>query len=242
MFSACTAGGAPSLTTLPLDIEKSSRIMNNKMATAPSAALQFMHRCRQSSRIFKSPNSPIRHASQATPSTYTTPPNPSRRPKTARLDPARPSPTPVARALPRGVYSEGRAPTEVRGPSVWTAIRSVLGFKPKPSGAEADESMAPFTSINNPYRARKSWPPNFKTLHPKHQFHYEKTYRRRMKLKYARPRWTKATKLVQWTLIYGVLFYWVFFLQMGEDGTPFENVSTSDCGIVVRCIRAVQRS
>ena len=49
-----------------------------------------------------------------------------------------------------------------------------------------------------------------------------------MKLKYARPRWTKGTKLVQWTLIYGVLFYWIFFLEMGEDGadgTPFDNVS-----------------
>jgi hypothetical protein len=83
---------------------------------------------------------------------------------------------------------------------------------------------APFNAINNPYRARKKWPPDFKNLHPKHQFRYEKTYRRRLKLKYARPRWTKATKIVQWTLIYGVLFYWVFLLDMGDDGTPFDNV------------------
>jgi len=45
-----------------------------------------------------------------------------------------------------------------------------------------------------------------------------------MKLKYARPRWMKGTKLVQWSLIYGVLFYWVFFLEMGDDGTPFDNI------------------
>ena len=45
-----------------------------------------------------------------------------------------------------------------------------------------------------------------------------------MKLKYARPTWTKVTKIVQWALIYGVLFYWVFLLEMGDDGTPFDNV------------------
>ena len=35
-------------------------------------------------------------------------------------------------------------------------------------------------------------------LSPKHQFRLERKYRRRAALKYARPKWTKATKLVQW--------------------------------------------
>ena len=111
---------------------------------------------------------------------------------------------------------------ENRGPSIWTAVKQVMGISPK----RAEYTPAPFTAITNPYRARKSWPPDFSTLHPKHQFHYEKTYRRRMKLKYARPRWTRGTKIVQWGLIYGVLFYWIFFLKVeGSDSTPFDSVS-----------------
>ena len=122
---------------------------------------------------------------------------------------------------------ERRAPTEVRvengGPSIWTAVKQVLGIKSK---LATDYVPASFNAINNPYRARKTWPPDFGNLHPKHQFHYEKTYRRRMKLKYARPRWVKATKIVQWGSIYGIFFYWIFFLEVeGENVTPFDVVS-----------------
>jgi hypothetical protein len=174
-----------------------------------------MHRCRQSSRL-QIPTFPVRNASQADPIASNASPSPTR---VSRL-------TPVTRPKSKGAFSEGRSPTEVRvenrGPSIWTAIKSVLGVKPK---LASDFVPAPFNVVNNPYRARKKWPPNFKNLHPKHQFHYEKTYRRRLKLKYARPTWTKATKIVQWSLIYGVLFYWIFLLEMGDDGTPFDNVS-----------------
>ena len=177
-------------------------------------ALLLVRQCRQSAKLPSTANCARRGASQ----TYSIN-------SSAPFQPDSPSRSPKPNA--KGVFSQGRAPTEVRvspqGPSVWTAIKSLLGVRPKPA---ADYTLPPFTAINNPYRARKAWPPNFKTLHPKHQFHYEKTYRRRTKLKYARPRWTKATKLVQWTMIYGVLTYWVFFLDMGEEaGTPFDSVS-----------------
>ena len=189
--------------------------MNGNTMATPSKALLFMQRCRQTNQV-QFPTLTVRNVSQANPIASNTTPSAVRVPKL----------TPVTRPKQKGVFSKGRSPTEIRvenrGPSIWTAIKTVLGIKPK---VASDYVPAPFTAANNPYRARKKWPPNFKNLHPKHQFHYEKTYRRRMKLKYARPTWTKATKIVQWALIYGVLFYWVFLLEMGDDGTPFDNVS-----------------
>lgn len=53
----------------------------------------------------------------------------------------------------------------------------------------------------NPFKAKRKWPPDFSKLSEKHQFRLERKYRRRSKLKFARPRWMKATKLVQWGLI-----------------------------------------
>jgi hypothetical protein len=189
--------------------------MNSRIKGTASNALLFMHRCRQSRRL-QIPVSRVRYTSQATPIVSNASPSPAR---VSRL-------TPVNRPDSKGTFSQGRSPTEVRvdsrGPSIWTAIKTILGVKPK---IASDFVPAPFNVISNPYRARKKWPPNFKNLHPKHQFRYEKTYRRRMKLKYARPTWTKATKIVQWALIYGVLFYWIFLLDMGDDGTPFDSVS-----------------
>ena len=189
--------------------------MNNKAVASPSRALLFMQRCRQLNGA-NLRHSHIRPASQATPT-----------PSHASIKPIKLSKSSAAtHPRSRGVFSEGRSPTEVRvenrGPSIWTAVKTILGVKPK---VTSDFVPASFNIMSNPFRARKKWPPNFKNLHPKHQFHYEKTYRRRMKLKYARPTWTKATKIVQWGLIYGVLFYWIFLLEMGDDGTPFDNVS-----------------
>ncbi|KAH8687395.1 hypothetical protein BGZ60DRAFT_364279 [Tricladium varicosporioides] len=50
---------------------------------------------------------------------------------------------------------------------------------------------------SNPYKAKRLWPPDFQKIDRKHQFRLERRYRRRAKLKWARPRWTKAVKLVQ---------------------------------------------
>jgi hypothetical protein len=49
----------------------------------------------------------------------------------------------------------------------------------------------------NPYKAKRLWPPDFSKLSPKHQFRLERRYKRRAKLKWERPRWTKAVKMVQ---------------------------------------------
>src|SRR5204862_5784476 len=56
------------------------------------------------------------------------------------------------------------------------------------------------------YKAKRPWPPDMSKLPSKHQFRLERTYRRRAKLKYARPVWSKWTKLVQWGVIGCALF------------------------------------
>ncbi|KAF9883054.1 hypothetical protein FE257_004133 [Aspergillus nanangensis] len=61
-------------------------------------------------------------------------------------------------------------------------------------------------------------------LSPKHQFRLERKYRRRAALKYARPRWTKATKLVQWGAIGFVLIYALLFMEWDERGSPFDEI------------------
>ena len=53
----------------------------------------------------------------------------------------------------------------------------------------------------SPYQPKRQWPPDMTKLSPKHQFRLERKYRRRAALKYARPKWTKLTKLAQWGAI-----------------------------------------
>ena len=145
-----------------------------------------------------------------------------------------PPPKPPEPILPRGAYSSSpRRPTQVRTAqplSVWSTIKSIFGIPPavarndssssrSPSADSASSSLKPISAAlrDNPYRARKEWPPDFTTLHPKHQFRYEKTFRRRLKLKYQRPGWIKGTKVVQYVLIVGVAIYWIFFLEVKDD-------------------------
>lgn len=59
-------------------------------------------------------------------------------------------------------------------------------------------AVRPFNPHTNPYKAKRHWPPDFDKLSQKHQFRMERRYRRRAKLKWARPRWTKMVKLAQW--------------------------------------------
>jgi hypothetical protein len=62
--------------------------------------------------------------------------------------------------------------------------------------AEAPKPLFDFDA--NPYKVKRIWPPDFSKLSPKHQFRLERRYKRRAKLKWARPRWTKGVKLAQW--------------------------------------------
>ncbi|KAK5120215.1 hypothetical protein LTR85_006421 [Meristemomyces frigidus] len=82
----------------------------------------------------------------------------------------------------------------------------------------------PFTAETNPYRSKRAWPPDFTKLSQKHQFRLERRYRRRTKLKWARPTWKKVTKLGQWGSILFVVVYGVLYLDMGEERTVWEEV------------------
>ena len=55
--------------------------------------------------------------------------------------------------------------------------------------------LPPLTVRNNPFKAKKEWPPDFAKLHPKYQFSFEKRYRRRAKLRYQNPKWVRGVKI-----------------------------------------------
>lgn len=74
----------------------------------------------------------------------------------------------------------------------------------------------PYDIKNNPYQCKRPWPPNFEQLSQKHQFRLERRYRRRTKLKWARPVWKKWTTLAQWGSIVGVLVYGVLYLEVDD--------------------------
>ncbi|CAD6594207.1 MAG: hypothetical protein ASARMPRED_008842 [Alectoria sarmentosa] len=84
------------------------------------------------------------------------------------------------------------------------------------------------TIRNNPYKAQKEWPPDFTKLNPKYQFRLERRYRRRAKLRYSRPQWTKAVKLAASGSSFLILVYGVLFMDWGEmagrDVKPFEGI------------------
>lgn len=67
----------------------------------------------------------------------------------------------------------------------------------------AEAASSKFTVFTNPYRTKKVWPPNFTNLSPQSQLRFEKKYKRRLALVYARPRWNKAVKLAQLATVIG---------------------------------------
>ncbi|MCJ1240820.1 hypothetical protein MMC14_008824 [Varicellaria rhodocarpa] len=81
-----------------------------------------------------------------------------------------------------------------------------------------------FDVKNNPYKAQRSWPPDFAKMDSKEQFRLERRYRRRAKLAYTRPRWNQAVKLTQWGSITFVLGYSVLFMDWGDIHTPFDGI------------------
>jgi len=102
-----------------------------------------------------------------------------------------------------------------------TWVKMLFGWKPK-----AVYKPAPIHILTNPYRARKKWPPDFRDLDPQQQFHFEKVYRRRAALKWARPTWNKSIKILQQTLITFTLVYFIFICEPAHgEGTPFDGVS-----------------
>ena len=69
----------------------------------------------------------------------------------------------------------------------------------------AEQAAATLNSIRfNRFRAQKIWPPDFAKIPPKQQLRLERKYRRRAKLRYARPGWVKGVKLANWGVCLGM--------------------------------------
>jgi hypothetical protein len=79
-----------------------------------------------------------------------------------------------------------------------------------------------FDFENNPYRARTTWPPDFARLPPSAKFAYERTFRRRSKLKWARPSWNKWLITAQNFAIAGTAVYALFYMDWTHDGKTDE--------------------
>ncbi|KAH0283353.1 hypothetical protein M436DRAFT_51032 [Aureobasidium namibiae CBS 147.97] len=84
-------------------------------------------------------------------------------------------------------------------------------------------ALPKFDFARNPYKSKRTWPPDFTKLSQKHQFRLERRYRRRAKLKWARPTWTKFVKLATWGTISFVVVYGLLFMEI-EEGTVFGTI------------------
>ncbi|KAJ4255594.1 hypothetical protein NW762_009591 [Fusarium torreyae] len=95
------------------------------------------------------------------------------------------------------------------------------------SSKEPILKRAPLTVANNPYKARKVWPPNFKQLTVQQQLRFEKKYKRRIILASRAPRWVKAVKTAQLLTIIAALI-WIFFYSefewWGQKYKPSEEI------------------
>ena len=76
-------------------------------------------------------------------------------------------------------------------------LRRLIEFQP---------IIGPLTAKNNPYKAQKTWPPDFDKVPPRIQFRFERKYRRRAKRKYNREGWNKGVKLFSWVGVAGMPF------------------------------------
>ncbi|OLN87285.1 hypothetical protein CCHL11_03534 [Colletotrichum chlorophyti] len=91
----------------------------------------------------------------------------------------------------------------------------------------AESAGSRLTVFNNPYRTKKVWPPDFTNLSPQAQLRFEKKYKRRLALVYARPRWNKAVKLLQLATVVGFLGWTFFFSELeffGREYRPSEEI------------------
>ncbi|KAF7559213.1 hypothetical protein G7046_g4934 [Stylonectria norvegica] len=89
---------------------------------------------------------------------------------------------------------------------------------------------AALSVANNPYQARKVWPPNFKELNHQQQLRFEKKYKRRILLASRSPRWEKGVKFAQLVTIVGkssALIYLLFYSEFewwGQEYKPSEEI------------------
>ncbi|KAG5299514.1 hypothetical protein I7I50_07058 [Histoplasma capsulatum G186AR] len=149
-----------------------------------------------------------------------------------RSHPTRPAPASVSSTMPSTLRTVQKCAFNTSAPT-----SPSLGSSNRPdadchathtsidtSSSSSSKSENPSTVYINPHRAKRIWPPDVSKLSQKQQFRLERKYRRRAKLKWARPTWTKWTKLVQWAAIGWVMVYCVLFLDLEEKANPFQPI------------------
>ncbi|KAL4937936.1 hypothetical protein BDV06DRAFT_202025 [Aspergillus oleicola] len=134
----------------------------------------------------------------------------------------------IAAQIPRRYLSQTSVSSS---PNQKSPFRLSTDHKHQPTPDAEPESPFEHPSAEgayySPYKPKRQWPPDMSKLSPKHQFRLERKYRRRAALKYARPKWVKATKLVQWGAIGFVLVYALLFMEWDErGGKPIEELRT----------------
>jgi hypothetical protein len=95
-------------------------------------------------------------------------------------------------------------------------IMSAMGFINRLLGRK-QSPLPPFDFARNRFRAKKIWPPNLSELTEKQQYHFERKFKRRTRLKSIKPQWNKWTKIVQWSLISFIIVHGVFFYDFAND-------------------------
>jgi len=95
--------------------------------------------------------------------------------------------------------------------------------------AQTAETAAPSTAprskltiANNPYRAKKVWPPNFADLTPQQQLRFEKKYKRRVVQSQYSEKWDRGTKILRFTMVSAALIYALFFAEMEFYGQKYK--------------------
>ncbi|MCJ1311661.1 hypothetical protein MMC25_005334 [Agyrium rufum] len=73
------------------------------------------------------------------------------------------------------------------------------------------------------FKAQKPWPPDFSKLDPKYQFRLERRYKRRSQQAWARPKWNRGVKVVQWCTISGEFWLCPEREGRGRDGAVAAN-------------------
>ncbi|KAK8165643.1 hypothetical protein BKA80DRAFT_271844 [Phyllosticta citrichinensis] len=80
--------------------------------------------------------------------------------------------------------------------SSWRTSRWLPKFLRKP------EPERPYYNIyKNPYRAKRLWPPDLSKLSWRDQVHFDRKYRRRLKMVSTWPVWNRRVKLAQWLIL-----------------------------------------
>ncbi|KAM0481397.1 hypothetical protein ACHAPX_003503 [Trichoderma viride] len=95
------------------------------------------------------------------------------------------------------------------------------------SAKESLPKQVPFSLTNNPHKARKVWPPDFKDLTHQQQLRFEKKYKRRVTLASRSPRWDKGVKYAQLATMAAAMVWLVFFSEFewwGQKYKPSEEL------------------